>query len=281
MSTGYLQVGDLVVVNEYGVRFRSDGFDSKILVVTGFRHRVVGRLDGYRCAKPAAGPGIYLDPSYVGVATNTGISRQGHYRHEKLRLLDEELARERAPRPSTPPLELLCDLPDTAFWEGDIVAKKDSSEGEPQQWVVTAVDHFACMTDHGDVPNRIGVYQLSTHLKRGSVSEDSRLVPASQLELIARGNIWRHYHNQELEFTPETELYDRVLFAIFMGWFEPVGPPDISRRRLFRRLSEEPAHGWFMTGAENSLQPFLLNDEALGKAYAEAIANGEHPVRVF
>lgn len=283
METSHLRVGDTVRLSKKGALLRGDGFEGQDLTVVGFKHMVVGRLThGYRALPTPLRPGIYLNHNCVGIATKTGISRASHYWHSTLELADKEEAARRGPRPQQLPPTFLRELPDTPLWEGDIVAFNYGPSKSEETRVVTAVDHFGCTAHDDNLPDHVSAYILGEELTPGYIGpQPTRLVAASRLKLVSRGNVWRYYHGEELRF--ET-LVEEVRFAILMGWFTLVerGP---SLRRAEELMRTEGAQAYFTIGDEATPSWEVLsinfNGTRLGDRYREWLLEyGEEPIHI-
>lgn len=283
METSHLRVGDTVRLSKRGALPSGDGFEGQDLTVVGFQHMVVGRMThGYRALPEPLRPGIYLDHNYVGVATKTGISRAGHYWQSALELTDEEEAARRGPRPQQLPPTFLRELPDTPFWEGDVVAFNYALPESGETQIVTAVDHFGCTANGDNLPDHVSAYILGEELTPGYIGpQPTRLVAASRLKLVSRGNVWRYYHGEELHF--ET-LVEEVRFAILMGWFTLVerGP---SLRQAEELMRTEGAQAYFTIGDEATPSWEVLsvkfNDARLGDRYREWLLEyGVEPIHI-
>lgn len=283
MNTGYLRIGDRVVLRKGGAQTRGDGFEGPPLIVTGFKQLVVGHVThGYRADRKPIRPGIYLDTTHVGVATESGISATRHYWHRAIKLAADKEAELRGPRQEFPDPVFLRELPDTPLWVGDIVEHSFVKPNPLERMYVTAVDYFGCTSNGDNLPLHVPAYLLGETFQPGYIWDDTTgLKEASRLNLVERGNVWRHYHGEKLDFV---SLREQVQFHILMGWFTPLRLQDRSFDHATELVNTGKAHGYFTVGNWNSpaWQVHVINftDQNVGKGYQEFLRNGSHAIAI-
>lgn len=96
--------------------------------------------------------------------------------------------------------ELIRELPDTPFWEDDVVEVFDGRRG-----YVSTIDYLEVEKPGSDRP----VYQVR-------FSGSSQSFHRRSLDLVERGNVWKFYHGEEMEFesaADEASFYHRISHA--------------------------------------------------------------------
>lgn len=220
-----LTFGDTLHVIEDRLQSKSyDGFNNHDLVgrevtLVGFAvrawPRTRARIEGGR-------PGYYLDRSHAYVKD------RGTVRRVPTRLLrfpeavwQERLEQHRATIPALPEPEpeFVGELPDTGFWEGDLVTIKPlrylpplkkvpfgTFPEHPEAVMIAGAryQHFRDVVDHmGAEPT----FSVTSHLSQ--IREGEYLT--FQLNLVARGNLWREAHGEPLVFH---DLAEEALFFL-------------------------------------------------------------------
>ena len=106
-------------------------------------------------------------------------------------------------------VDFIRDLPDTGFWEGDIVrVHNTSSMPNPKMDGYTVVYiTYHNLTSEGGKP----FYSVSDSLQTRLIW--FRGVPENGMELIERGNVWKLHHNEPLMFTNNREEINFYLGA--------------------------------------------------------------------
>jgi hypothetical protein len=95
------------------------------------------------------------------------------------------------------PRELVRDLPDTPFWEDDVVEVFDGRRG-----YVSTIDYLEVEKPGSDRP----VYKV----RFANYAENFH---RRSLDLVERGNVWKFYHGEEMEFesaADEARFYHRI-----------------------------------------------------------------------
>ncbi len=227
--------------------------------IVGFAIKSIS-LTGSKLWRRAAG--IYLDQEWPFVRFGTAIIR--HIRADSLELLDADEYNRRLERsrlvyhyPGQMHGAFVSDLPDTEFWEGDIVrvkeynsppkrkeVKNDSIPGISNAYMVCHLDYrdiaegTAGITESLDNPPKLGIGDRFTRHWEGRFYH-------FQLELVERGNFWRRAHGEPLVFK---DLAEESFFAWLSGETEAVPVPpkplitswsDQYHEELLSRLSPE------------------------------------------
>lgn len=204
-----LRVGDRVLVKvaeenrEWGYDPAPDGTEVEIVRF--------GEIDYGRTHNFGYEPGIYANPAWADVRLPNGeVIHMGTF-HLEPRPEDEGLfaGRTREWRENTHTArERLRDLPETPFWEGDIVMCPSFDSDDPEKhYVISGINYLdrdRKTLDGSPWP----FYQISD--SRGgwhsSVRED-------ELTLVARGNVWKFHHEEDIEFSDvreEAELHSSL-----------------------------------------------------------------------
>lgn len=163
-------VGDQVVLDLQGRDLKGVS-DGETVTIIEFAERYSGRTDGI-----GVPPGLWKNYSYSTVRDARGNDHDIHSSH----LL---------PLPGSDyiglPRQLVGDLPETPFWEGDVVEVYDGRKG-----VVSVIDYGEIDTESDEPP-----YRVSFPATGGGEG-----FHAHALSLIERGDVWRHYHGEEIDF---------------------------------------------------------------------------------
>lgn len=186
------------------------------------RNGAVARVVGYgeKTVKPPVAygmePGVYVDWDYPTIEMRpdadgeriylSGETRcgngmiQGSIHRQSLQLADGQPLEGR-------PVLRLRDLPDTKFWHGDLVELPDGRES-----AIHCI-YYRCL--EADAADREAYEVLDPdgdNFRKISFEE-------SALKLVRRGNLFRHYHGQNLEFP---SVADEIIFHATMGWVDKV-----------------------------------------------------------
>ena len=211
-----LRVGDRVSITidrenrEWGYNPCPDGTEATVL---GFTEITWGRVNncGHR-------PGIYHNTSWVRLQMPDG--KQHVELDSRLKLLDseEEKRRHEAWRKENKSRDgvsdhlFIRDLPDTPFWEHDLVCVKGSHDPDEQRMRVTEVKvKWARDTDH-----------YCCEILRDGRPAGSMYFEESRLELVERGNVWKMAHGQKPTFL---NLKEEADLAESMGLTREVRNP--------------------------------------------------------
>lgn len=189
-------------------------------VVVGFSVKSIGRFAYWWSTLK---PGMYIDNEWVFVRIGESEVRHLRARHLQLQqdVLDIRLAEHRILQPdySFVPGPFLRDLPETMFWEGDLVRLKDwknikepgfapgSFQRHPDAYTVGSI---SWIRNRGDITETFDAYPKYTledrfYLKSASAYMDF------QMELVERGNVWRLAHGEQPIFE---DLAEEAIFHL-------------------------------------------------------------------
>lgn len=191
-NPGLLKPGDLVFVGQ-----------SWPGTVVSYAEAAVGRI--HNEGQP---PGIYSDPNFVWVEVAEQLQKLPS---NSLSLISG------CPRRSEPVSRKLRDLPDTPFWEGDVVQIKETGE----QLTIFSIDYL----NLDKAP-----YRCKAASKNFSESE---------LELVVRGPVYLRAQGQPIPFR---SLEDELSFEVILGEFSKVGPEHSSLAAASAFLAKSLAH---------------------------------------
>lgn len=199
-----LEVGDKVkVVLPRGSR-ASD--------IIGYSHRDVGSVVGFdenyvpRIWQLGVRPGVYLNRCYPMVEFNTRLGESvvsvsdshlepvdGRHFTAKIKKYKAEGWEERRGRKEG--RNFIRELPDTPFWEGDVVKLKKPVTGLPREGVVRKINFY--MADGQDPEGKLGSpYVIGESLDvTGGISMGAH---ENDLDLLMRGDVWRYYHRKAI-----------------------------------------------------------------------------------
>lgn len=167
-------VGDEVMLDlqERKIKGVSDG---ETVTIIGFEERYEGRTDGVGIP-----PGLWKNYSYATVRDSRGNMHDLHTSYLR-------------PLPGNDfvklPRELVRDLPDTAFWEDDVVEVYDGRRG-----VISSIAYSEI--EEASERSAYCVIFDSGHREE---------FHGHALDLVERGNVWRYHHGEEIEFESPAE----------------------------------------------------------------------------
>lgn len=165
-------------------------------------------------------------------------------------------------------MERTGDLPETRFWEGDLVRVVRDDWPYARRMKVVRIDYgriHARRNDGSSWP----FYALSCQTGVEHDAEDS------WLELARRGRVWRYYHGQPVAFR---SLQDEAAFFASLGHVTEIRNPDTkvyawSRQEFLAGLYEGLVHGFtpgsgFYGERVLSISAIRYRDEELGARVA-------------
>lgn len=168
-------VGDAVVLDLQDRKLKGVS-DGETVIIVDFSERYEGRTAGV-----GVPPGRWKNYSYASIRDARGNEHDIHTSN----LL---------PRPGSEyvrlPRQLVRELPDTPFWEDDVVEVYDGRRG-----VVSTIDY-----DEFDNSTDRPVYTV-----RFANSGAGENFHARALDLVERGNVWRYHHGEEIDFENAAE----------------------------------------------------------------------------
>lgn len=175
-------VGDKVAVNiERSVGGLKDG---DVVTIEDFLSLYEGRTDGV-----GVPPGLWRNYSYAKIRDESGFLHEIHTSDLRPLPGNEVVALPRL---------LLADLPETSFWEDDVVETFQGRVGH-----VHVIDYY----DAASGKSCAGAYRV--RFKEG----DQEDYHEHGLELVERGNVWRFFNDEPLSFThalEEARFYHRI-----------------------------------------------------------------------
>lgn len=180
-------------------------------------------------------PGIYEDRFRLKVSC-VGTKNIFEVRASSLDLEHTDITLHNTRRRNVDPIvghryALVRELPNTKFWEGDAVRV----QGKFGKWMVVSI--------HYNLTSKDVSYKLAKkliHVPLLNVSESQ----ISLYEEGRRGNVWRLYHGQKLEFCDDDEEADfiRLLGKQSSTDFKCSGDHETDRVAIAQLLKEKKAH---------------------------------------
>ncbi len=288
MISDLARIGDKVTVHipaenrEWGYNPCPDGTKATIL---SFAEIHYGRLQTF-----GNKPGVYENTSWANILLETGKThcemtgrlRLINEKEEKRRLASLRRAHKKNPDLWPPSSKFIRDLPETKFWEGDIVKipemthhlKGWSDEGT-ENFQVVSIDYnyIDQKTDYG-LPYPF--YVVSSSIGAGW----SMSARESQMILVERGPVWKHYHNEPIEFK---DISEEASFFSRLGHTDEVRNPDTqtyswTKDEVLSAIRNDIAHGMSISGGlfggGASVRAIRFRDEDLGKRIAKATLEG-------
>lgn len=283
MIEAVMRVGDEVTITipkenrEWGYNPCPDG---TIAVVLGFSEIAYGRLSNL-----GVKPGVYVNRSWVLLRSRKEGSLtefSGYLEFADKAEYERRVALYRRHQQEWPSgwrdKEFLRDLPETPFWEGDIVRVSSSDNRQLQ---IVSID-YANLAEKTQLGGKYPAYRVSDSLGAGwhtSASEDDMV-------LIERGPVWKLFHDEPVTFG---SLVEEAQFFQQIGHFEEVPNPrnglySWTREEALEAIRAGIIHGFSLSGAflglSSSIRAIRFTDEDLGKRVAQATLEGFGLVRV-
>lgn len=245
----------------------------KEAIVIGFGLFYCGRVN------QSLPPGVYRNRSKVEVCFENG--RQCFVGSECIYPIDREsyvrridsLRQDRRNFEEKAADDFLCDLPDTLFWEGDLVRLKGGYLGqngfEPEREIFV-VDRIYYGPIDGAQSDKIWpVYFIS------SVYEELRkTVGENDLELIERGRVWKFHHKDLIIFS---SMEERIEFLRSIGQTQPVrnprdNSPDWQREDLILAMESGAVHNFRVICGPLDESDRLLAERFLDEDFGRIVA---------
>lgn len=178
-------IGDIAVLNvdkenrEWGYNPAPDGTEVELV---GYAESFYSRRQSF-CKKP----GVYECHTWPKVELPSGdvISINAH----NLKFLNDK-------RIAWDAGKFLRDLPETTFWEYDEVRYIGKRERYGDDRFIFSIHYNNIGQFCNDGVTPLPLYDVSPTIRGGSYSSYRE----SELELVARGDIWKYYHGEKLEF---------------------------------------------------------------------------------
>jgi len=211
-----INIGDIVTIT-IAKDEREQGYnpcpDGALATVLGFAEIAHGHTSNYNHK-----PGIYENRCWIKLRLADGREHTELHSCVKLFDTDEEKERVTAFRARQqadtldPDAGFLRDLPETPFWEGDFVMVTGfnpgiSSKRADGAYQITRIEYGSLESKCDDgSPYPWIAYTFSSSFSAGW----SMAASVDDLTLVERGPVWKHYHNEPIEFTTfkeEAEFY--------------------------------------------------------------------------
>lgn len=215
----FLQIGDKVSITiekdsrDWGYNPCPDG---TIAEVVGFEEIHYGRTKNF-----GHEPGVYENRSWIKLVMPNGKTRSEWIgRLTLVNTADLEQRKKDGWRQKNDHIRLR-DLPETKFWEGDVISCEDlhfeDFGGDSKRAFIFNINYsyMESKNVHGDP---WPFYDISPDMKGGLTT--SR--PENAITLTERGNVWKYYHNEPLEFP---DLREEADFYYCLGFAKEVRNP--------------------------------------------------------
>lgn len=267
MRTDISRIGDVVVIEvarenrEWGFNPCADGTHAVIL---GFSEIYYGRTQNF-----GTKPGVYANHFWPKLRImETGQEFTLCAAHLS-GLVDVEEQKRRCQQPYQDRNEFLRELPETPFWESDVV------RGEGRQQVVTRVNYGALQrkTDNG---SPWPVYEVSDPFDNGGF----RSFPEESLTLVRRGPVWNILHGIPVVYG---SLEEEAKLQQSMGFTQEVKNPASgdyawTKDEVLAALRDGIAHGFTvgdkLFGAGITHSAIRFDDVELGQRVAALTLSG-------
>jgi len=285
MISDCLKIGDEVVITipkdsrEWGYNPCPDG---TVAVVRGFATIPYGRLSNF-----GHKPGIYVNREWVTVEFSDGRTHSEWV--GRMDLVDKaeyqkRVAAFRKLQKSNPNYwrdskDFIEELPETPFWEGDVVEVTNPkliqmTKGYPSIVVVSI--EYSQLNDKTNNGSKWPAYRISDKLMAGWYTYASE----DDLKLLERGDIWKYYHKQPISFE---NIQKEAEFFSMLGHTDEVRNPanelySWTKDQVLEAIQNGLVHGFAMAsgffGTSPRVTAIRFRDEELGKRVASATLEG-------
>lgn len=259
-----LEIGDKATVNvpqenrEWGYNPAPDGTEVEVV---GFNEISYGRIHNF-----GHKPGIYHNRCWPKVRFPDGRIDSISDCHIK-----SQVQRPHIPWGKDKEKDFLRELPELPFWEMDLVYWSHSPS---LIFTIESIDYDRMGNTRND-GSPFPIYHV--RWPNGGTS----FAAESELELVKRGNVWKYYHDETLEFV--AGLMEEAQLHHLLGLTEEVKNPwsgdyRWDRDSILRAIREEIADG--MMGGNNlfswtpSVYAIRFKNQGLGKRVAKATLEG-------
>lgn len=273
-----IQIGDMLEV-EIGKENREWGYnpcdDGTIVEVVGFGRIASPRKNPiYQCE-----PGIYENPSWVTVKENNG--KEHSINSLFLNLIDKEEQEKREEKYRKTEnksvfKKKIRELPETHFYEDDVVLCPKIGE---ELFTISSINYHYMKEDGtidkcNDGVTDMPIYTI-TKERFGYTS-----VREEDLELVQRGNFWRHYKGHQKQFS---SLEEEAIFAMNSGKFTELKNPKYNlyrwtKEEVIEQIKKGYAHGFScfngLFGSGIHISAVKFDDEELGQRVAQETLKG-------
>lgn len=229
-----LRIGDEVTLTipeenrQWGYNPCPDGTNATVL---GFSETYYGRIGnlGFK-------PGVYVNRYWVKLHMQDGREHTEFIARLELadkneyerRVTEFSKAQQEGPRDFHDNKEFIRELPETPFWEGDkvhvnarlaltVVTGEMPPDYDPDIFTIVGIEFYR-LNQKTKIGTKYPAYNISDKLGSGwhtSANEDD-------MKLIKRGNVWKFYHGEPLQFADIREEAD--LFMM-LGRYKEVRNP--------------------------------------------------------
>lgn len=282
MMLGYLiKLGDKVVINiekesrDWGYSPCPDGTKAKVI---GFSEIHYGRTVNF-----GKEPGVYPNTSWVKLRMPDGTE---HTEWDgRLTLIDNKEYKRRLDESKKVPYnqrvnrQKIRDLPDTPFWEGDFVTGYELTSRNIDPAVVNRID-FQYLDKKRDDGSPFPIYVISDKMNGGWTMSFND----EELSLVARGQIWKYYHNVPFSFV---DLKEEAEFFKMLGKYDEVPSPVTNlykwtKDEVLEAIQNGICDGFFMSNGlfgfsdkdESRISAVRFHDRDLGKRIAAKTLEG-------
>lgn len=231
----HLEVGDQVTINIPDENWMW-GY-KPVPKQNGTLAEVIGFSESYkgRIGNSGQKPGVYVNNYWVKLKLEDG--REHTEFDMRLDPVDKEAYAKRIERLREEGVpeedKFLRDLPETKFWEGDYVLVYDTSGVTSISAPNISSEDFESIQEGEKPQNQLMVVGINWHWgKKGdswtySVSDNfdagwNTYATEGNMELMARGNVWKYSHDESLSFG---DLMEEASFFKMMGQVESVRNP--------------------------------------------------------
>lgn len=247
--------------------------DGTIGTIVGFNEICYGYINNFGMK-----PGTYLNKYWPHVKLETGETIQistCHIRHSVDGLIEERrkayLQLSEEERRFIENGERVGDLPETHFWPGDVVR---SSKHNGEKLIIRGID-YTNIDSKCHNGSQYPFYNISY-----SFDDWYTVAREEELELVERGNVWKHYHEEPLEFDT---LEEEGRFFKMIGHTTEVRNPnnnlyDWTLEEALQAIKDGLADAVIVTNTPLINLPVTsvikYNDSKLGRRIAELTLRG-------
>jgi len=272
------KVEDKVIVTiprenrEWGYNPCPDGTKAEIV---GFTEIYKGRINNFGLK-----PGVYVNRSWAVIRLPDGeeyAEWTGRLelidKVEEQKRLNEYQSQEKTNKRSLQDREeFLRELPETPFWEGDIVSVSRYKQRHTAYQIV-GID-YSNLTELTDLGTKYPVYHFSDSLSAGWFASENE----DGIALIKRGKVWQYYHHEPIQFE---SLEEEANLHLMLGLTEEVRNPvnqlfSWTLEEVLEAIKDGLVHGFIMSTmfGSVSIDAIRFCDEDLGKRVVKTTLDG-------
>ena len=276
MNGQLLQIGDEVVIKiekesrEWGYNPCPDGTRAKVL---GF-----GEVHTPRIGNLGFKPGVYRNRCWIKVQLKDGKKHEEN--HARISLTKKKLEKERSEELRRKKKgweqlrneDFLRPLPETTFWEHDVVLIKNKRDAVFSGPVVVQLIDYTRLNELITPDRKWPVYQVSPTLYYGC----SVAYGEDQLELVRRGKVWKFFHEEPVKFD---DILDEAKFFVNLGHYDEVPNPwtknyGWTRIEVLEAAEKGIVHGLRLVGISQQISAIKFRNAKLGRRVAQATLKG-------